>query len=275
MASRNSGIREIAIVGAGDPAMRRAVTVRLSQAIAHSVVVDGDVLRSDGQLVACAVATRTERFVPPRIAQVEETTCTGCGRCLRSCPMGALTRQDRRILVDASVCTACGACVGACFRGAIAIAPMVSVNTSVFVTPHGRVVGCDGVPEGFSMSGLVRHLRARGRREARLFGAEVVLVDVSVDDRAEIYMALEDVGHAIALVGEDESEADRMCRILEGLSGRGVRLDVVAAGGSAETLAASEVSSQWRIHRVAASGGDGDVFLGGLPVWLQACLGES
>ena len=265
MASRSSGIREIAIVGAGDPAMRRAVTVRLSQAIAHSVVVDGDVQRSDGLLVACAPATRTERFVPPRIAQVEESTCTGCGRCLRSCPMGALTRQGGRIQVDASVCTACGACVGACFRGAIAIAPMGSVNTSVFVTPHGRVVGCDGVPEGVPMEGLVRHLRARGRREAKLFGAEVVLVDVSVEDRAEVYMALDDIGHA-------KSEADRMCRILEGLSGRGVRLDVVAAGGSAEILAASEVSSQWRIHRVAASGGDGDVFLGGLPVWLQACL---
>lgn len=43
--------------------------------------------------------------------------CTGCGRCAKACPNGAILPGDRRI--DRDKCKSCGTCVEACFYGAL------------------------------------------------------------------------------------------------------------------------------------------------------------
>jgi len=59
----------------------------------------------------------------PFLPRVEEAACTGCGRCVESCPVQALSlvsaadpRQPRRKVVrlDANLCLGCGVCVAAC-----------------------------------------------------------------------------------------------------------------------------------------------------------------
>ncbi len=46
-------------------------------------------------------------------AVVDAETCTGCGACVDSCPVEAISMDDKAV-IDADACVDCGACVDEC-----------------------------------------------------------------------------------------------------------------------------------------------------------------
>jgi ferredoxin len=46
--------------------------------------------------------------------KIDKETCIGCGACVGTCPVQALSMVDGKAEVDAGTCVDCGACVGAC-----------------------------------------------------------------------------------------------------------------------------------------------------------------
>lgn len=40
--------------------------------------------------------------------------CIGCGACVAECPVGCITLQDGKCVINADECLECGACAGAC-----------------------------------------------------------------------------------------------------------------------------------------------------------------
>jgi len=63
----------------------------------------------------------------PLCAVIDETTCNGCGRCVRVCPFNALEpytleeggKKSKKVRVVTAACMGCGTCAADCFRDSI------------------------------------------------------------------------------------------------------------------------------------------------------------
>ena len=57
------------------------------------------------------------------ISRIDETKCTGCRRCERVCPPGAITVEANLARVDPDKCLACNKCWHMCPEDAVSIEP--------------------------------------------------------------------------------------------------------------------------------------------------------
>ena len=46
-------------------------------------------------------------------------SCVACGACEAQCPVGAISLDTGKAVIDADKCISCGGCAGACPVGAI------------------------------------------------------------------------------------------------------------------------------------------------------------
>jgi len=54
-------------------------------------------------------------------AKVNVELCTGCGACVKVCPVEAITVQNGVAQIDADACVECGVCVDECPTEAISL----------------------------------------------------------------------------------------------------------------------------------------------------------
>ncbi|TWI70314.1 4Fe-4S dicluster protein [Desulfobotulus alkaliphilus] len=60
------------------------------------------------------LANPGEVVASPFYARLEDSLCTGCGICLRRCPMGAFSKEKKSVYLDKKRCIGCGLCVDTC-----------------------------------------------------------------------------------------------------------------------------------------------------------------
>ncbi len=65
------------------------------------------------------MAAAEERVVVARQHLIDPEICIRCNTCEATCPIGAVTHDDRNYVVKFDVCNACNACISPCPTGAI------------------------------------------------------------------------------------------------------------------------------------------------------------
>jgi len=65
-------------------------------------------------------------------AVISNEMCTGCGRCIEHCPVGAITLYEltKKAIIDAALCIECGICIDECKKKAISIESSGSMRDS-------------------------------------------------------------------------------------------------------------------------------------------------
>ncbi|MFP4169977.1 MAG: DUF362 domain-containing protein [Methanomassiliicoccales archaeon] len=65
---------------------------------------------------------RRVRGMPGLEVRLDGSICTGCGTCLDSCFLGAISLVEGRASIDRGLCRGCGRCADVCPQGAIGMA---------------------------------------------------------------------------------------------------------------------------------------------------------
>ncbi len=76
------------------------------------------------------------REIPHQVAQIDESRCIGCAKCLAPCPVDAIVGAPRHMhTVLVELCTGCELCVAPCPVDCIAMMPASAVARAPAVAP--------------------------------------------------------------------------------------------------------------------------------------------
>ena len=130
----------------GSAAVLADAMVVVTHVKGHEATGFGGALKNVGMGLGCRSAKQRMHsdFSPDPTAE----KCTACGRCVKWCPVDAITiGPDRVAVVDHELCYGCGECVAACPYGAIAIqwkTTPEAIQEKIAEHVAGAVAGKDG-----------------------------------------------------------------------------------------------------------------------------------
>lgn len=130
----------------GSAAVHADAMVVVTHVKGHEATGFGGALKNVGMGLGCRSAK--QRMHSDFRPEVTPETCTACARCVRWCPVNAITiGADGYAVVDYSVCYGCGECVAGCPYGAIATqwkSDATSIQEKIVEHVAGALHGKDG-----------------------------------------------------------------------------------------------------------------------------------
>jgi len=138
--------RHFDTVRIGAAAVHADAMIVVTHVKGHEATGFGGALKNIGMGLGCRSAK--QRMHADFRPEVTVAKCTACGRCVKWCPVGAITiGPDRFAEVDYGVCYGCGECVAACPYGAIATqwkTNATSIQEKIVEHAAGALAGKDG-----------------------------------------------------------------------------------------------------------------------------------
>lgn len=163
------------------------------------VIADCDVDAADLHLVLQPTIRESNDFYSGYEALLNQTACTGCGKCQRLCRFSAISRNEEGMFViDPLACEGCGVCVDICPFDAMTLREQRCGQLMVSDTPYGPFVHARlGI--GAENSGkLVTAVRNRAKQIATETGSDFIIIDGSPGLGCPVIASL--TGASMALV---------------------------------------------------------------------------
>jgi len=114
------GFKHFDTVRIGSAAVRADAMVVVTHVKGHEATGFGGAMKNVG--MGLGTRASKQRMHSDLKPEVKGEKCTACARCVRSCPVNAITMgPDRVASIDYELCYGCGECVAACPYGAIAV----------------------------------------------------------------------------------------------------------------------------------------------------------
>jgi len=151
--------------GTGKTTIATNLAVSLARAGRPVQYLDCDVEEPNGHIFLKPQIDSVEE-VTVGVPQVDESKCTGCGRCGELCQYSAIVCIQKHVLTFEQLCHSCGGCMAVCPESAI-----VEAQRKIGVAEYGAV---DGVAFGHGKLDigaiqtpvLIRHVRHHAKDDA-------------------------------------------------------------------------------------------------------------
>ncbi|MDD3647289.1 MAG: ATP-binding protein [Candidatus Dojkabacteria bacterium] len=131
--------------------------------------------------------------------KIDESKCTGCGLCVRSCKSAAMFQAGRKIpTINEDLCSSCGVCWNICPSGAISKKP--KINGEIFESKVGKYITLltgRSIPGVRETSPVVKQLRDYVNKISKSY--DTVIIDTAAGSHCSVISALEGVDEAYAV----------------------------------------------------------------------------
>lgn len=170
-------MKEIVVISGKGGTGKTSITASFAALAKNSVFADCDVDAADLHLILSPDVKRESDFISGHLAVIDQSKCTGCGKCHELCRFDAIKKVGDKFEVEESLCEGCGVCVHFCPVKAIDFPDRNCGKWFISDTRHGPMVHAKlGI--GAENSGrLVSLVRKEARAIAEKRNSDYLIVD--------------------------------------------------------------------------------------------------
>jgi MinD superfamily P-loop ATPase len=208
-------MKQITIIS-GKGGTGKTTLVASFAALAENIVIaDCDVDAPDLHLLLHPEIIKKEEFKGLKVAAMDKTKCTECGRCEAACRFKAISDTKSGYAVNPTRCEGCGVCVFVCDSDAIILAERVSGYAFISKTKYGTMAHAQLNIAEEASGKLVTVVRNNAQRVAEEEGSELILIDGSPGIGCPVIASLTGVDLALVITEPTMSGLHDLERILD------------------------------------------------------------
>lgn len=128
------------------------------------IKVDCDVDASNLHLMFDGETLGKNDFYGAKVAEIQDTKCINCGKCIEVCRFGAIYTTNNRTIINPLKCEGCGACNLICDKKAIDLEYEVTGKTFITQTSKGIISRAEMFPGAEGSGKLVTNVRTNANK---------------------------------------------------------------------------------------------------------------
>jgi MinD superfamily P-loop ATPase len=169
-------VKKLTVISGKGGTGKTSITASLAVLAKNVVVADCDVDAPDLHMLLHPQIIEKQPFKGSKLAAIEETKCTKCGLCRKTCRFDAISDK---LAVDSIACEGCGVCALICPVAAITLKERISGNAYISTIPQGFMSHALLYPGEGNSGKLVTLVRQNAKNIAITQKLDAIIIDGS------------------------------------------------------------------------------------------------